>query len=312
MQNKIVTIIGGSGFVGGYITKELTDKGYLVQIISRDPEKSSFFKTIGNVGTVYLKPGNIYATHTLKALLKHSDTVINLVGIMYESRKHSFYSVHINATKHLARICNELNIKNLIHFSALGIDRAVCSNYAKSKYIGEKEMSKECPNSIIMRPSVIFGPEDNFINCFLKIIKLSPIFPLINNGDARFQPVYIKDLAQAVGKILDNPHKYYGKIFELAGAKTYSLRKILTMAQSTIGKHCYLLETPNKLSVALAFLCEFLPKPIFTRDQIRLLKYDNIIFNNNLNLTFKDLGIIPKSLEDMMYLYKMNKKMCEL
>jgi NADH dehydrogenase len=115
-------------------------------------------------------------------------------------------------------------------------------------------------------------------------------------------------LAQAISKILDNPAKYYGKIFELAGGKIYSLSKILTMVQSTTNKNCYLLETPNKLSMVIAFLCELLPKPIFTRDQIRLLRYDNIIFNNNLSLTFKDLGIIPKSLEEMMYLYKMNKK----
>lgn len=304
MKNKIATIIGGSGFVGSYIVKELMNQGYLVQILSRNPSESAYLKTAGQVGQLYLKAANIKDINLVKQSIKTSEVVINLVGILHETNKQSFYKLHTLAPKILAKTCKELSIKTFIHFSALGVDKAACSNYARTKYAGEKEALKANPNTIIFRPSVIFGKNDKFINKFIKYMKFSPILPLIKQGLTNFQPVYVEDIAKAVGKVIQHPQKFYGKTLELAGSKIYSFREIVHLVQERINKNCSLINIPEKINLIIAFFLEFTSSPLLTRDQIRLLRYPNTISTKSPYIQFKDLKISPKSLDEMFSMYK--------
>lgn len=300
MKNKIATIIGGSGYVGGYIAKELAKHGYLIQIVSRDPAKSDYMKTIGQVGQVHLKPADVQDTHAIKEIIQTSDVVINLVGILFESGKQRFYKAHTDAPRKVAKLCKELGIKTFINFSALGVDKAVCSNYAKSKYEGEKEAMRANHSSIILRPSVIVGPNDHFITMFRKYLKYSPVLPLVGEGKALFQPVYVGDIAKAILAIVKEPESYYGEIIELGGTKQYSFKNILEKIRDKIDSTCTIFPVPEKIYMIAAYFFEFLPKPPLTCDQIRLLRYNNVISSSSHHMKFADLHITPKSLEEIL------------
>jgi len=293
MKNKIVTIIGGSGFIGSQIAKNLLEDGYLVQIVSRDPHKNQEVKTAAEPGRIFFKQGNVNNIDEIEKIISTSETVINMVGVLFEKGSQNFFALHTDFPSKIAKICKKLGIPNLIHFSALGADKAICSHYAKSKYNGEKKLLEIFPEAIIFRPSVVFGTNDNFINKFRNLVKYLPIFPLIRDGSTKFQPVYVGDISKAVDKILENPHKFKGKIIELAGLQKYSLKQILEIIKTLTKSNCILLEMPERLNYYTGLVAELFPKPILTRDQVVLSRYDNVISNHSKNLNFKDLAISP-------------------
>lgn len=302
MQNKLVTVVGGSGFVGSYIVNELLKSGYLVQVISRDPEESAFLKTAAKVGQLNFVKCDIRNYDSLKNILKKSYAVINAVGIMYESGFQKFKTIHIEGAKAIAKACAENKISNFIHISSLGVDKNSCSKYAKTKFEAELEIVKIMPNAVIVRPSLVFGHEDKFFNRFASMTRFSLFLPLIGGGKTKFQPIYVGDLAKAIVKILQEKKNKF-KIYELGGSKVYTFKELLEFILINLGKERILLYLPFFISKIAAFSISMLTKKILTPDQVSLLKYDNIIEPDKKVGNLKDLAIIPQMIETIVPKY---------
>lgn len=297
MQNKIITIFGGSGFIGRNIVKELAKSHDLINVVTRDPEKSLESKTSGAVGQITITKGNILDDIDLENNIKNAQIVINLVGILYEKGQQNFSSIQAQAAEKIAKLSTKYGVKQLIHFSALGVDKATASKYARSKLAGEKAVLSAFPNATIIRPSIVFGRYDNFFNQFAKIAKISPILPLIGGGHTKFQPVYVGDIARAIAKIVEK-EELQGKIYEFGGKDIVSFRQILEFIAKIIGKKRIFLNIPFTIASIESILLELLPHPILTRDQVTLLRYDNIVTHSQPVL--EDIGINPASFIDIV------------
>ena len=296
MQNGIVTIFGGSGFIGSYIAAAMAKAGYRVQIISRTPERGSWVKTTAAAGEIVLRQANIRDEASLRNLVRGSDIVINAVGILYQGGKQTFQAIHSLAAENIAKAARAEKVSQLIHISALGVDKAYGSLYARSKLSGEKAVVTAFPGATILRPSVVFGAEDNFLNLFAGFAQLSPVLPLIGGGDNKFQPVYVADIAQAVLAIVAKP-ELQGKIYELGGPRVYSFKEILKFILKTIDRKNILVPIPFFLAKFKAAILQLLPMPLLTVDQVRLLQYDNQVGHGALG--FKQLGIVPRDMEQV-------------
>jgi NADH dehydrogenase len=307
MEQQVITVIGGTGFLGRYIVKLLAGAGYTVRVISRNPNAALHLKTAGDVGQVVLVSGNLGKPESLADKLKGSHAVINLVGILYESGSQRFSGLHTKGPETLAKLAKQAGVKRFIQISSLGIDKAVASRYAQSKLQGEKSLQAIFPEATILRPSVVFGPEDNFFNQFACMASLAPALPLIGGGKTRFQPVYVGDVARAVLACL-RQDSTQGHTYELAGPQVYTFRQILQYIMNTIGKRRFLLPLPFPVASAMGAVAQWLPKPPLTLDQVRLLKYDNVASANALG--FAQLGISPTAVEVIVpqYLLRFNKQ----
>ena len=289
-ENKIVTIFGAAGFVGQYVVKHVARAGYRVRAIVRDVPGAAHLKTQGDVGQIALIYGDITKPDTYKEVIKDSYAVINLVGILFEKSAQTFDAIHAQAPKELAQQAKEAGVSRLLHMSALGVDKASTSHYAKSKIAGEHAVQQYFPDAVIFRPSVIFGAEDNFYNQFAKMGVFSPVLPLIGGGDTKFQPVYVDDVAKAFAYALEQEHTK-GNIYELGGVDVMSFKEILQTINQMTNRERALLKVPSCMARIGAFFAELLPTPPLTRDQVELLKYDNIVSEDAL--TFEDLNIEP-------------------
>ncbi|AZL15002.1 complex I NDUFA9 subunit family protein [Rickettsiales endosymbiont of Stachyamoeba lipophora] len=283
-----ITIFGGSGFVGKYIVGELAKLGYSIVIVTRYPEQAQYLKTAGQVGQIHLTTCDLEDLSKLKRIIEHSEAVINLVGILHESHKAKFNNLHIIWPERLARLCNELAIPKLIHFSALGADKSH-SKYARSKLRGEEAIIKEFKNYYILRPSIIFGPDDNFFNIFADLATYSPFLPLIMGGNTKFQPIYVKDVAQATINIIKHP-QIKPDIYQLAGNKVYTLREIMELICKYTKRKKLLINIPEMLAKFMGMFLQILPEPILTMDQVDTLKTDSIV--NDQFPTIKNLWLI--------------------
>lgn len=290
----IATVFGGSGFIGGYVAAALAKAGYRVQIVSRNPERAGWVKTAAAAGQVVLRHGNIRDAVSVEQCIKGSEVVVNCVGALSESGKQSFPALHAQAAERIAQFSAQAGVKHLIHISALGVEKAARSKYARSKANGEKAVLAAFPAAVILRPSVVFGPEDRFFNLFAQISRFSPVLPLIGGGKTQFQPVYVGDIADAVVAVLEAP-KFRGKMLELGGPKTYSYREIMQFIIEQTGRHCLMVPLPFPIAALKAALLELFPQPLLTVDQVKLLHYDNIVAPGQSG--FKDLGITPRSVE---------------
>ncbi len=301
MKNKIVTVFGGSGFLGKNIVQELVKQGYLVRVASRNPERNIEVKTGAMVGQVTLEHCNIRDEKSIANCLRDSWAVVNLVGVLYEKGRQSFQAVHAQGAEKIAKAAKNAGVKRLIHISALGVDKAVKSKYARTKITGEKAVVSAFPSATILRPSVVFGAEDNFFNMFAKIASCSPILPLIGGGKTIFQPVYVVDVAKAVVWSLENDESS-AKVFELGGPKKYSFKDLMAYLLVQINKPKKLLiDVPYGIANLIGAFSEFAPKPLLTRDQVALLKYDNVVSETARG--FKEMGIAPTPLESIVPLY---------
>ena len=298
-QSKIVTIFGGSGFVGSYIAAALAKAGYRVQIISRTPERGSWVKTTAAAGEVVLRQGNIRDEASLRSLIRGSDVVVNAIGILYQSGKQTFSNVHVLGAEQLAKAAKAEKVSQFIQLSALGVDKAVSSLYARSKLQGEKAVTAAFPGATILRPSVVFGAEDAFLNKFARFAQLSPVLPLIGGGKTKFQPVYVGDIAEAVVAIVGKPEAQ-GKTYQLGGPRTYSFKEILQFILHVIDRKNFLLPIPFFLAKIKGAILQLLPMPLLTLDQVRLLQYDNVVEGTN---GFKQLGIVPREMEQVVPAY---------
>lgn len=290
MTIKHITLLGGAGFVGSALVAKLDQAGYQVKVLSRRREAAKHLILLPNVQVVEC---DIADNHALKDVLKDSDAVINLVGILHESSKNSFEKIHHQLPRRVAQLCEELGIARLIHMSALQANKHAPSAYLKSKAAGEaavNEFNKKF-DITIFRPSVIFGRGDSFLTMFANLVKILPVIALAK-PNAKFQPIWVEDVAQCFVNALENTATY-GKSYELGGPQIYTLRELVQTVMAVIGKQRPIIGLNDSLSMAQAFMLELLPIKLMTRDNILSMQVDSITSQPLAT----ELGVTPTSLE---------------
>jgi len=270
---KQVCLLGGSGFVGSAIVRHLSLAGYAVKVLTRRREASKHLILLPNVDVLEC---DVMDDVALAEALKGSDVVINLIGILHNSKKASFQAMHAELPARLAKLCNKLGVKRLVHMSALQASKDAPSYYLKSKAEGELAVLRSNKNLdvTVFRPSIIFGRGDGFINLFASLVKLLPVI-LLAKPNAKFQPIYVEDVAYAFVASLDNVDTY-GKAYDLAGPKVYTLRQLVTYVADTLGKRPTIIGLNNMLSYLQAFAIELLPVKLMTRDNVRSMEVDSV------------------------------------
>ena len=302
-SNQQIAVFGAGGFLGRHLIRELTKLDYRVKIATRNPFLKGYLRPLGNPGQIELIKTNIFNVEDVKQVLKNCDYAINLVGILYETRKQKFIQIHSHFPYLLSNLCNEIGIKNLIHVSALGVKEKHSSQYIQSKFQGEKNIQNIFKPSVILRPSLIFGPEDKFFNTFASYARISPALPLIGGGKTKFAPIYCVDVGKAIVKALELKNTE-PKIYELGGPENYSFRELIEILLGEIKKKRFLVNIPFNIAKFQSYFLQMLPNPILTMDQVELLKYDNIISGEHP--TLKDLGIQGKTIHSILpeYIYR--------
>ena len=297
MKNQICTILGGGGFIGRYLVRNLTKKNYRCIISTRKAFQKGYLKTQATPGAIELINWNSNNFSELKESIKNSDIVINLIGILYETRKQKFYNIHSSIPEAVAKICNDSDVKKFIHVSAIGASENSKSLYQKSKYQGEVKALENFKKTVVMRPSVVCGTEDNFTNLFSKL-SILPVIPVVGMN-YKFQPVLVTDVADAIVQAIETKGNE-GKIYEIGGPKVISFGDMVKSILSTINKKRFVVEMPMSLAKIQSTITDFLPiPPILTRDQCEILsEADNVVSNNHL--TLKDLDINPSDVEEAM------------
>ena len=297
MKNQICTILGGGGFIGRYLVRNLTKKNYRCIISTRKTFEKGYLKTQATPGAIELLNWNPNNFSELKEAIKNSDIVINLIGILYETRKQKFYNIHTNIPEAIAKICSESDVKKFIHVSAIGANENSKSLYQKSKYQGEAKALSNFKNTVILRPSVVCGTEDNFTNLFSKL-SILPIIPVVGIN-YKFQPILVDDVADAIVKAIEIEGNE-GKIYEIGGPKIISFGDMVKSILKTINKKRLVVPMPMPIAKIQSAITDLLPfPPIITKDQCQILsEADNIVSNNHL--TLKDLNIEPSDVEEEM------------
>lgn len=296
LQGKKIVILGGSGFIGKSIVQRLAKAGALITVAVRHPAQGLFLKSMGEVGQITLMAVDFNKPLSLTTVLEGNDVVINLIGQLFEKSRTTFTYAHTEIPKLIAQECVKQNIRTFIHFSALGADVHSDSLYAQSKAQGEIEISK-IMTPTIFRPSIVFGPDDNFFNRFAAIATLSPFLPSFGGGKNKFQPVYVEDVAHAVINVLTSPDKQ-GKIYELGGPEVYTFKELMEKILKYCHRRRIILSLPYALGSMMSKIMEWLPTPPLTADQIKLLKTDNVVQGEVL--TLQDLNIQPQSIDTIV------------
>ena len=297
MKNQICTILGGGGFIGRYLVRNLTKKTYRCIITTRKAFEKGYLKTQATPGSIELLDWNPNNFSELKEAIKNSDIVINLIGILYETRKQKFYNIHSNIPEAVAKICLEADVKKFIHVSAIGANENSKSLYQKSKYQGEVKALNNFKNTVILRPSVVCGTEDNFTNLFSKL-SILPVIPVVGIN-YKFQPILVTDVADAIVKAIELKGNE-GKIYEIGGPKVISFGDMVKSILKTINKKRFVVPMPMPLAKIQSTITDLLPiPPILTKDQCEILsEADNIV--SNKHFTLKDLNIEPSDVEEEM------------
>jgi uncharacterized protein YbjT (DUF2867 family) len=307
MKAKNCLIFGGSGQIGRHLIRKLTKNNYKVTVVTRNlHQKGYVMKTQANAGYIDIVEANIFDEKKIRKLFSKTDFCINLIGILYESGKgNTFKNIHSIFPSILAKLCKEYKVQQFIHLSALGINDAVDSEYAKSKLEGEENIQKNFPLATILRPSVVYSVDDNFTTNFMTLLNRLPVFPLYYNGDTKFTPIHCSDLTDIIYHVISK--NVYSKIIECVGPETISLKDILKKLLKLIGKKRILIPLPLFVANISANLFQLFPKPLLTLDQLKLLKYNNI--PSNKYQTNSDLGIpsirtFEKEVEKYSYMWR--------
>ncbi|MFQ5971581.1 MAG: complex I NDUFA9 subunit family protein [Alphaproteobacteria bacterium] len=295
-----VTIFGGSGFIGRYIVERLADRGVVVTVAVRDPEGAKFLRPLGDVGQITPVRANLRAEESVRRAVLGADAVINLVGVLYETGRQTFKAVHEEGARAVARAARDAGASRLVHLSAIGAGPQSASAYARSKAAGEAAVMKAFPTATILRPSIVFGPEDGFFNRFAALARLLPALPLYGGGTTRFQPVYVGDVAAAVLAVLDDPATA-GLAYELGGPRVYSFAELMRLTLEQIRRRRLLVPVPFLIGFLQAWFLERAPRPLLTRDQLRQLRADNIVADDAHTLA--ELGITPTPAETILPTY---------
>ena len=307
MKAKNCLIFGGSGQIGRNLIRKLTKSNYKVTVVTRNiHQKSYIIKTQANAGYIDIVEANIFEEKKIRELFKKADICINLIGILYEKKKgNSFKNIHSIFPSILAKLSKEYNLKHFIHLSALGINEAHDSNYAKSKLDGENNIFKNFPLATVLRPSVVYSSDDNFTTNFMTLLNRIPFFPLYYNGNTKFTPIHCSDLTDVIYLVISK--NIYSKIIECVGPETITFKQIIEKLLILIGKKRFLIPFPLKIAEFSAGFFEIMPKPLLTRDQLRLLKYDNIAsgkYKTNFDIGAPSLRYFDEEVKKYSYMWK--------
>ncbi|MDC0200657.1 complex I NDUFA9 subunit family protein [Candidatus Pelagibacter sp.] len=288
---KKVLIFGGSGQIGRHLIRRLTKKNHLVTVVTRNLHKKGIIlKTQGNPGYVEVVEANIFKEDELNNLFENKDVCINLVGVLFEKKNNTFKNIHTHFPTILSQKCEKYKLNKLIHVSALGIEKSLDSKYAISKLEGEKNIKKNFSNYTILRPSVVFSVDDNFTTNLMTLLNLLPVFPLYYNGKTKFCPIHVSDFCEIISKIIEE--NISDKIIECVGPEEISFKEIIKKLLISINKKKILIPIPIQIANIIAYFFEKFPRPLITRDQLKLLKYDNVLSGGNKSNL--DIGIDAK------------------
>ena len=307
MKAKNCLIFGGSGQIGRNLIRKLTKNNYKVTVVTRNVhQKSYIIKTQANAGYIDIVESNIFEENKIRELFKKADICINLVGILFERKKgNTFKNIHTIFPGLLAKLCKEYKLKHFIHLSALGINEAENSNYAKSKLSGETEVLNNFPLATILRPSVVYSVDDNFTTNFMTLLNRLPFFPLYYNGNTKFTPIHCSDLTDIIYHIISK--NIYSKIIECVGPEEITFKEILQRLLKLTNKNRILIPLPLPLADISARLFEMLPKPLLTRDQLRLLKYDNVLtgkYKSNSEIGVPSVRYFDEEVKKYCYMWR--------
>jgi len=300
MAAGLVTVFGGSGFIGRYVVQRLAQQGWTVRVAVRRPDRCLFLKTMGVVGQVTPVAADLRSERAVSAAVAGADAVINLVGILYERGSRNFQTIHVDGAERAARLARAAGAKVFVQMSALGAGDDAPADYARSKAAGEAAVRRHFPDARVIRPSIVFGPEDGFFNKFAAMARFAPALPLIGGGRMKFQPVYVGDVAEAILRCVEDPATA-GKTYELGGPGVFTFAELLRRTLQEIGRHRLLLPLPFGIARVQAAVMEWLPVPPLTRDQLKLLERDNVVSPGALTLA--DLGIQAQGLDAILPTY---------
>ena len=306
MKAKNVLIWGGSGQIGRHLIRKLTKNQYRVTIVTRNiHQKGLLIKSQGNQGWIDVVEANIFDEKKIRSLFQETDICINLIGILYEKKGSSFKNIHTLFPSILAKLCKEYNLEQFIHLSALGVDKAIDSNYAKSKLDGEKKILKNFPLSTILRPSLVYSSSDSFSTTMMTLLSRLPVFPLYYSGKTLFMPIHAKDLVDIIFNIVSKNTK--SQIIECVGPETMTFKEILEKLLKLIGKRRLLLPVPLIFGKTIAKVFQLMPKPLLTEDQLRLLKYDNVAsgkYKTNIDIGLPAKSLFESEVEKYCYMWR--------
>jgi NADH dehydrogenase len=308
-SETLVTVFGGSGFLGRHVVRALAGRGYRVRVAVRRPDLCGYLRPMGRVGQIQAVQANLRFPDSVVAATRDADCVIDLVGLLYEHGRQRFDAVMVEGADTVARAAAAVGA-SVVHVSAIGADAESGSHYARAKAEGERRVLAANPKAIIMRPSIVFGPEDDFFNRFGALARLSPVLPLVGGGHTRMQPVFAGDVADAIALAVDGKLKA-GSVYELGGPEVFSFEELMRFVLKTTERRRLLLPVPFGLMKFNAFFLQYLPKPPITPDQVELLKHDNVVSDGARQdgRTLEAIGIVPESIEAIVptYLWRFRK-----
>ena len=307
MKAKNCLIFGGSGQIGRNLIRKLTKNNYRVIVVTRNiHQKSYIIKTQANAGYIDIVESNIFEEQKLRKLFEKADVCINLIGILFESKKgNTFKNIHSVFPSLLSKLSKEYKLKHFIHLSALGISEATDSDYAKSKLEGEEKILKNFPLATIIRPSIVYSVDDNFTTNFMTLLNRLPIFPLYYEGKTKFAPIHCSDLTDVIFNVISN--NVNSKIIECVGPEIISFKEILEKLLNLIGKKRLLIPMPLAIAQISARFFEIMPKPLLTRDQLKLLKYDNVLsgkYKSNSDIGVPSLRYFDEEVKKYCYMWR--------
>jgi uncharacterized protein YbjT (DUF2867 family) len=294
VRNRLITVFGGTGFIGRHLVRRLAARGARLLVTSRNPARGGHLQPMGGVGQIVVERVDLQSEQALARALAGARGVVNLIGIMHETRQQRFDEVQGALPGRIAKVAADAGIERMVQLSALGADPASASAYGRSKAEGERRVREALPSAAIMRPSIVIGPEDSFFNRFAEMARWLPALPLIGGGKTRFQPVYVGDVADAIVAGLLQPDTA-GQTYELGGPQVYSFAELMRYMLGVLGRRRLLVPISFGVAELLARLLQLLPAPPLTRDQVELLKTDNVVAEGAKGLA--ELRIAPTPLE---------------
>ena len=305
MNNNLVTVFGGSGFLGRHTVRALARAGWRIKVATRHPAAGFFLRPLGAVGQIDFVKCDVADAESVAHALAGAQAAVNLTGILF-AKGQSFEDVQAEGAANIANAAAAAGVQALVHVSAIGADLESDSRYAVTKAQGEQAVRQALPQAVILRPSIIFGPEDGFFNKFAGMARFTPVLPLVGGGHTRFQPVFVGDVAQAIVAALGDGAR--GRTYELGGPGVYSFKELLQLILRAIGRKRALVPLPFGLASFQAAFLQLLPNPLLTMDQVKLLKKDNLVAPTAAGLA--DLGITPTSVEAVVpsYLWRFRAK----
>ena len=308
-QDKLVTVFGGSGFVGRHVVRALCKRLYRVRVATRRPDLAGYLQPLGRVGQVHAVQANVRHPASVTAAVRDADVVINLVGILFERGAQRFGAVHAGGAEVVARAAVAASAR-VVHVSAIGADAESTSIYARTKAAGEEAVRAASSDAVIFRPSIQFGPEDDFFNRFAAMARMMPALPLIGGGATRMQPVFVGDVATAIADAVDGKAAV-GALYELGGPEIFTFKQLMQYVLATTERQRLLVPLPFPVAKVLAQVLQFLPKPLLTPDQVELLRSDNVVSEaaRREARTLEGLGIEPTAIETVVpsYLWRFRK-----